>query len=292
MLNIYSYGLFCFLGIIWGTNFMYMKFASEYITAEQLLFIRVFCGFIAVFIYALIKKSLNIRDLKNLPHFIVMSVLATNLYFYCFIKGTSLLMTGIAGAISSVIPLCSFLLAVIFIKEENITIMRFLGILFGLIGVVLITYTYENRQEISDFSGIYYILIGSFSLGSSFVYAKKYLVNKKIKAEALTTYQLGISLISLLLIVNFDGIDRILVSSEIFWQIVIGLGILGTGIAYIIYYYIVGQFGAIIASSVTYIPPVVALIIGYLFLNENIKLLDLFATILIFIGVFFVNKNK
>jgi drug/metabolite transporter (DMT)-like permease len=67
--------------------------------------------------------------------------------------------------------------------------------------------------------------------------------------------------------------------------LVIGLGILGTGVAYILYYFIVDHLGAITASSATYLPPVVALAIGWLLVKEPLDILDLAAVLLILTGV-------
>ena len=73
---------------------------------------------------------------------------------------------------------------------------------------------------------------------------------------------------------------------------VLGLGLLGTGLAFIIYYYMVKELGAVKASSITYIPPVVALAIGVILVGEDIKIIDILSTCLIFLGVFLINKRK
>ena len=74
--------------------------------------------------------------------------------------------------------------------------------------------------------------------------------------------------------------------------IVLGLGLLGTGVAYILYYFIVQRLGALAASSVTYIPPVVALAIGVLFAHEPIHSLDLLAMVCILGGVFLLQSGR
>ena len=114
---------FCLLGLIWGSNFLYMKRSSELITPAQIVFFRVLFGFILVILYAGSTGVLSWKHLKHVGHFLVMALLATTIYYYGFAKGTSLLLSGFAGAVSGAIPLSSFLLAVFFIKEgENITI--------------------------------------------------------------------------------------------------------------------------------------------------------------------------
>lgn len=65
----------------------------------------------------------------------------------------------------------------------------------------------------------------------------------------------------------------------------LGLGLLGTGLAYICYYYIIEQLGALTASSVTYIPPIVALAIGAGIMGETIEARDYASTALILLGV-------
>ena len=84
---------------------------------------------------------------------------------------------------------------------------------------------------------------------------------------------------------------NILTSTHALVGLVVGLGLLGTGLAYILYYYIVKQLGAVSASSVTYIPPVVALLIGALIVGEPIEMADYGATLLIFTGVFLLKRK-
>ena len=136
------------------------------------------------------------------------------------------------------------------------------------------------------------IILGSLSVGGSFIYAKKFVTPLKIKAAALTTYQLGFALLTMLFIIDFDGINNIWQDTHSSIGMVLGLGVLGTGIAFIGYYYIIQKMGALKASSITYIPPVVALIIGFFIVGEDIKFLDFIATGLIILGVFLINKRK
>ena len=70
-----------------------------------------------------------------------------------------------------------------------------------------------------------------------------------------------------------------------------GLGLFGTGIAFIMYFFIVDRMGAVRASSVSYLPPIVALFIGAALVGEEITLIDYFATGLIFAGVVLVNRK-
>jgi len=220
-----------------------------------------------------------------------MALLATTIYYYGFAKGTSLLLSGVAGAVSGAIPLFSFVLAVLFIAEETITKTKAIGILVGFIGVVIIGRPSGQDLMSTNLEGVFYMVTGSLSVGASFVYAKKYIIPLKISAAALTTYQLGFGLILLALVTDYSGIGNIWTEVHASVGLIVGLGLLGTGLAYIIYYYIVEKLGAIAASSVTYIPPVVALLIGSLLVGEPIEMVDYAATFLIFFGVFLLKQK-
>lgn len=282
---------FITLGIIWGSNFIYMKMAAEVISPLQIVFFRVLFGFVPIFSYAYLRGALKRQHLKHSGHFIVMGMLATAVYYYGFAKGTSLLLSGVAGAVSGAIPLFAFLLAVTFIAEEKASRLKVAGVLVGFIGVIIIGRPSESDLAVTSMEGIFYMVVGSLSVGASFVYAKKFIVPLNLSAAALTTYQLGCGLLVLALITDYDGIGNIFTSLYASIGLIIGLGLLGTGLAYIIYYYIVEKLGAISASSVSYIPPVVALLIGALIVGEPITLTDYLATLLIFIGVFLLKKD-
>jgi drug/metabolite transporter (DMT)-like permease len=268
-----------------------MKLAANLITPMQIVFYRVLFGFLPVVLYANSRGDLRWNHLKHVVHYFVMGMLATAVYYYGYAKGTSLLLSGVAGAISGAIPLFSFVLAVIFLTEEKATRLKITGILIGFIGVVIIGRPSGAGLVGTNIEGVFYMVAGSLSVGASFIYAKKFIIPLKIPASALTTYQLGLGLLVLAWFTDFNGINNVFSDMHASIGLVVGLGLLGTGLAYIIYYYIVEKLGAVSASSVTYIPPIVALLIGALLVGEPIKLVDYGATVLIFIGVFILKKK-
>lgn len=286
------YAAFLALGLIWGTNFLFMKWAAVYITPLQIVFLRVAAGFIPVFLYALIRRQIKLTHLKYSHHFLVMSFLATIIYYYCFAKGTALLDSGIAGALSGSIPIFSAVLTFLILKEEKLSPQKVTGVVVGLLGVLLIARPWESGDGALDIAGVLYMLIGSFSVGASFVYAKKYLSNSPIAPAALTSYQMLMAIIVMILFGDLQGMGDIQTDAIALLGVVVGLGVLGTGLAYILYYVIVKQLGAVIASTVTYIPPVVSLLIGALLTNEIILISDWGAMMIILLGVYIMNKKS
>jgi len=269
-----------------------MKMAAQHIDSMQVVFYRVLFGFITVFLYAYYLKALKFEHLKHSFHFFIMSLFAATIYYYGFVVGSSLLLSGIAGALSGSVPLFSFLVGSIFLKEEKITKLAILGVIVGFFGIILISGILSEDISSINVEGMTAIILGSLSVGASFIYARKFVTPLKIRAAALTTYQLGFALLTLIFITDFEGINNIWGDTHSAVGMVLGLGLLGTGVAFIGYYFVIEKLGALKASSITYIPPVVALFIGFFIVGEDIKLLDFVATILIFLGIFLINKTK
>ncbi|MEO9876364.1 MAG: DMT family transporter [Anderseniella sp.] len=284
--------MFWLLGIIWGSSFIYMKMASQLISPLQIVLLRVAFGLVPIALYAQYKGAFEWAHIKHGGHLIVMAVVGTIAYYYGFAKGSSLLLSGVAGALSGLTPILSFLLALIFLGGERASAFRALGIAIGFVGVVLIARPSGSDIASTNIEGVVYNVIGSFSVGASFVYAKKYVLPLGIPVSALITYQLGISLIILLMITDTSGIGAIWNDVYVALGLAVGLGVLGTGIAFIIYYYIIDKLGAVSAASVAYIPPVVAIIIGAFLVGEKIDPLEYFGAALILAGVALVNRKQ
>ncbi len=170
------------------------------------------------------------------------------------------------------------------------TTFRLAGVLIGFAGVVLIARPWDTSGSV-DPTGVLFMVLGSASVGLSFVYARRFLSHLAIPPAALTTYQMGAGLATLAAVTPFAGITAIREDTRAWIALVVGLGLLGTGLAYILYYFIVRELGAITASSATYVPPVVALAIGVLLVGEGIDLVDAAAVALILIGVLAMRRG-
>jgi drug/metabolite transporter (DMT)-like permease len=103
---------------------------------------------------------------------------------------------------------------------------------------------------------------------------------------------MGFALLILLATTNLRGLFEIFHDTRASIGLVVGLGFCGTGLAFMAYYVIVNRLGAIAASGVTYIPPVVALIIGVALVGEPVQLVDIAATVAILAGVGILQSGR
>lgn len=284
MRNHVAYGAFALLGLIWGSNFIFMKWAAQWISPAQITLLRVLFGFVPILCLGLAMRVLSWRHLRHLPHFFVMSLLATAIYYFAFAKGTALLLSSVAGMLSGAIPLFAFIAALLFLRDEPLNMKSVGGTLLGFVGILLIARPWTGVGDI-NLAGVAYMLAGSMSVGVSFVYARKFISPLNLPAVALATYQMGLAGLVLLLLTDLGGINNLYQDTHATVGLIAGLGLCGTGLAFILYYLLVQKLGAVVASSVTYLPPLVALVIGVFWVGEPVEMLDVAAMVTILAGV-------
>lgn len=287
-----AYPAFVALGLIWGTNFLFMKWASVDISTTQIVFLRTLFGFLPILIAALIRGDLKWRHLRHAHHFLVMSLLATVIYYYAFAKGAALLPSSVAGMLSGAIPVFAFIATWALLRQERPTMWTMIGVACGFAGVLTIAQPWRAHGDGVNLAGVAYMVAGSFSVGCSFVYARRYLSGLDLSPLALSTWQIGFALAVLCGVTDFHGMAAVTHDTRAALGLVLGLGLTGTGVAYILYYLIVGRLGAVAASGVTYIPPVVALALGVTIGHETAQALDLAAMAAIFAGVCLLQRSR
>jgi drug/metabolite transporter (DMT)-like permease len=287
-----TYLLFACLGLIWGSNFIYMKWAAALISPAQIVLLRVFFGFLPLAFVAWRKRVIARTQLRLLPHFGVMAAVATAFYYYAIVRGTELLPSGIAGVLGGSISLFTAICSLLFLRTEKLNRLMALGVVLGFAGIVLIARPWESiavgqgagGENAIDPMGVFWMLSGAVILGVSYVYVRRFLSPHNLPPLALVTWQIGLALLIMLATTSFTGMARIMDEPRAAFGVVIGLGVLGTGVAFLIYYYLLQQLGAVASSGATYITPVVALAISRL-AGEQVGLLELAAAALILASI-------
>jgi drug/metabolite transporter (DMT)-like permease len=281
---ILTYVAFVFLGLIWGSNFIYMKWAVALISPEQIVLLRIFFGFLPLAFAAWHKGVINRSQARHLPHFLVMAVVATAFYYFAIVKGTALLPSGIAGVLGGSIALFTAIFSLLLLRTEKLNRLMAVGVVLGFAGIALIARPWEGSANPINLDGVFWMLTGSIILGLSYVYVRRFLAPVNLPPLALATWQVGLALLLLLLLTNFTGIGQILQDWRAAIGVVVGLGILGTGTAFLIYYFLLQELGAVAASGATYITPMVALLIGWA-AGEKVGIFEVAAVVLILAGI-------
>ncbi|RQS14477.1 DMT family transporter [Burkholderia sp. Bp8998] len=254
---------FVFLGIFWGSNFIYMKWASEHISPMQIAFLRVLFGFLPLAMMAWSKGVINRSQIRHLPHFFVMAAVATAFYYVAIVKGTALLPSGVAGVLGGSIAIFTAIFSLLLLRTEKLNGLMSAGVVVGFVGIILIARPWEGPGSSIDLTGVAWMLAASIILGLSYVYVRIFLSPFNLPPLALVTWQMGLALLILALLTNYSGMGHILQDWRATAGVVVGLGILGTGGAFLLYYFLLQELGAVSASGATYITPTVAVLIGW-----------------------------
>lgn len=267
------------LGVVWGVNFVFMQMAAPHLSTGQTTLVRVIAGAVPILGLALVTRALSWQHLRHVHHFAVQAVLAAGFYYYAYIAGTYRLDSSIAGVLSGSIPIFASIGALLVFRTEAVSTRKVLSVLVGAAGVVLLAQPWTASGI--DLTGMAWMLAGSASLGLSFGYARRYITPLGIPAAASASYQMALAAIAFALITDLRGITEIAQDPGALAGVVLGLGVLGTGIAFVLYYLAVDGLGALTASTATYIAPVVALIVGVGLMGEPLSPLTIGAVVLI-----------
>jgi drug/metabolite transporter (DMT)-like permease len=174
----------------------------------------------------------------------------------------------LAGIINAVTPLMTLLAIMIVFREEKLPSHQVIGLSLGFIGVLIVLGAW-NGLGTNPWWAIGALLLAVTCYGISFPYSRKNVLPLKLEPEVMAATQLVAATLTLLPFYLFDGI------AENKYELgpvlaMLGLGIFGSGFAYIWNFKIMSAAGSAIASSVTFVTPVVAVIVGIIFLGEKV----------------------
>ena len=289
-----SWSLLGLLGVIWGTNFLFMKVALAVVPPLEVAWLRTIFGALPIAAFALVRGSLTRNDWRFAHHFAAMALLANVGPYVFFVIGTAHLPSGVAGVISGAIPFVTAAIVAVALPAERLTRLKALGLGIGFAGVLLVAPLGRGAASAgggSPLIGVAAMLAGSVSYALALVYARRFMVSLGLGPVKLATYQMLFAAVLLAPFAAPGHWSELTAHSEALLALVFGLGLAGTGIAFVIYYQLIQSLGALKAASVYYIPPVVALVVGWAVAGETITLVQSIGAMLVMAGIFFANRD-
>ena len=270
------------LGLVWGCSFIFIKLGLEFLTPFGVAFVRCALGAITLLIVVKIKRIKLPSDKSTWRKLwilaMLLNVIPGILFAYAEVHVTSVL----AGIINATTPLATLIVMLIAFREERLKVEQIIGIIIGAIGVMVVLGIWQGVGE-NQLTGVIALLIAVTCYGISFPYTVRNIIPLGLKPEAAATTQLVMAAITLLPFYLFDGISQDNYRPASLFAM-LALGILGSGVAYIWNFSIIAAAGSSIASSVTYLTPVVAIIVGWVFLGEALSWFEPVGALLVIIG--------
>jgi drug/metabolite transporter (DMT)-like permease len=281
--------LYIALGIVWGCSFIFIKLGLEFLTPVGVAFGRVSLGAITLLLWARFKGISLPKGRSMWFHLWVVSLLLNVIPGYLFAVAETEVTSILAGIINAVTPLMTLLAIMLAFREEKPKSYQVVGLLLGFGGVLTVLGAWQGLGD-NRASAVIALLCAVACYGISFPYSRKYVLPKKIKAESLAAGQLTMGTFTLLPAYLIDGIS---ISNYRPGPVLamLTLGIFGSGFAYIWNFKIMEAAGSAIASTVTYVTPVVAVIVGIIFLGEGVTWYEPVGGLIVLLGAA-ISQNR
>lgn len=275
---------FLLLGLIWGSSFAWIKIAVEEIPPATLVAWRMTLGAIGmVALLALLKVSWP-RTGNDWLALVVLGAINAAIPIFLISWAEQFVDSGTAAVLNSLVPIFSLVIAGLALRTEPVTALRVGGLVLGFIGAaILATRELTLRADASGLIGALAVVLAaiSYALGAS--YARHRIGhNHRYVVAGGTLVFAALDMWVLALIV--DG--GVIVPVEFGTLVaVVWLGLLGSFVAYVLFFYLIENIGATLTTMVTYIFPVVGVAIGVLLLREQMDARLLIGTLLVIAGV-------
>jgi drug/metabolite transporter (DMT)-like permease len=281
-----DYTLLVVLALIWASAFFNIKIATESFGPITIAFLRVFFGSIPVLLLCFYKKIKIEAFSKDWYWFAIIGFVNLVLPFFLIAYGVKSVQSNLAAILMSTTPLSSTILGHFYTKNEKFNLVKTFGILIGFSGII---YLFSDNLLINDsnFISALLILLGSTCYVVGGVLTLK--ISKK-KNENVTGSILIWAVLILIPFVYFIEKPWNSVPSVESTISVVYLGMISTGVAWLLRFKILKDNGLIFQSQVSYLIPIFGTILSYIFLKEIITPKVLLSLLAVVVGIYFVKK--
>ena len=281
-----DYLLLTILALIWASAFFNIKIATYSFGPVTIAFFRVFFGAIPVLLLCYYKKIKIEAFSKDWYWFAIIGFINLVAPFFLIAYGIKSVQSNLAAILMSTTPLSSTILGHFYTKNEKFNFIKTFGILIGFSGIV---YLFSDNLLIDEnnFYSALIILLGSTCYVIGGVLTLKISKKKNENVTGSILIWATIILIPLVSLIEQPWNIEPRLDSTIS---VIYLGLVSTGIAWLLRFKILVNNGLIFQSQVSYLIPIFGTILSYIFLKELITIKVLISLIAVVIGIYFVKR--
>lgn len=288
--------MFWLVGLIWGSSFLLISVGVKEMSASQIAFIRTAIAAIGLNA-VLFWRGRRLPTDRRLWFSLILIGFGNAVLPYVLIGlGEQTVASNVASVIQATTSLFALLIAHFVFEDERMNFAKVIGVVLGFIGVAILAMRSNETGIDNGYLDEMAIVGASLSYAIFTIYSRKVIKGQvePLVVAAGTFIPAAVIAFGMMLIEPLLGgrpavdLSTIPINATLS---IFALGFFNTFIAYLFYYYIVQQFGASRAMMVTYVVPVIGLILGGLILNDPIEPLMIFGALLIFAGIAVVNVN-
>ncbi|WP_441725981.1 DMT family transporter [Glaciibacter sp. 2TAF33] len=284
------------MGLIWGASFLFMKVALGGVTFGQVAWSRLILGGLTLGLIVLISRP-RVNGGPVLPrepvvwlHFVVIAISGCVIPHLLFAWAEQYVSSSLASIYNAVTPITTALMATLAFRVEKLGRGQVLGVLIGIIGVVVIIGPWQYAAVTGDLWGQLACLGAATCYGFTFGYTRKFLSGRPITGTTFAFLNIGLAGAIMLVLTPVIALHPVRLDLPVVLSL-LTLGTLGTGFAYIWNINVLRAWGPTNASTVTYVTPVVGVVLGVLVLAETLSWHEPLGALLVLFGILLTQKR-
>jgi len=286
-----DWALFLLLGLFWGSSYLFIKIGVDAGLAPlTLVAIRIAIGFSLLAVIGLVSGVRLPRERSTWAHIAVIGVLSVALPFFLITWAEQSVDSTLAAVLNGAIPLVVIVLAAAVLPDERLTAPRIAGLLVGFVGLIVLVGFDPATLGTSGGLPVAALIASTVSYAAGGVWARRFLGG--VRPIVLAIGELGFALLYVApMAIAFEGVSGLPTTLD-GWFAVLWLGMLGSGLAFLIFFRLLARWDATRTSLVAYLIPVFGIALGALVLGERVDAGLLVGTALIVGGIALVNLRR
>jgi drug/metabolite transporter (DMT)-like permease len=260
---------FLLLSTIWGASFMFIKVELDALSPLEVALARVLFGAATLLVVLAIRRDPLPRGRTVWRDLFIVALFYNSIPFSLFAFGEQHASSIVAAIGNATTPLWTVVFAIALLPSERATASRVIGVLIGFLGVLILLGPWEGLGGPS-LLGTLLCLGPGICYGIAFTYTRRQLSGRPEPVVSLAAAQVLVATVQMAIVTPFFSDAPSHITLKI-WGSILALGALGTGLAYVLSYDIIGRAGATTASLVTYVVPLFATFFGVVLLDESLS---------------------
>ena len=281
---------FALSGLVWGASFLFIAIALTGMTPVQVAAGRAVLGALTLGLIVLVTRDRLPAWGRIYGHLAVVGVTFCVLPYLLFAWAQQYVASGLASVYNATTPIMTAIIAALVLRVEKLTRAQILGIAIGIVGVIVIIGPWEGVELGGDLVPQLAMLGATACYGFSLSYMRRFLTDTGVSAVSFTFVYIAIAAVLLLALAPIASPTPMTLDVTVIVAIVL-LGAFGTGFAYVWNQNVVRAWGATRAATVTYITPVVGVVLGILVLGEVLVWNEPVGAALVIVGVLLAQRR-
>ncbi len=260
--------VFIFLGAIWSSSFMWIKIAVQEVGPTMLVAFRALFGLLFGVVVIFTQRVQWPRSFKSWFPLLLLGLTNIAIPFFLISWGEKTIDSAVASILDATVPLFTILIAHYLLRDDKITLPKVLGLLTGFAGVIVLMSRDLVNASTGSLLGQAAVILASAFYAVSSVYARKTTEDTPgiLRSAGPLVSAAVVMWLATFLFESPVKMPRL----GLTWVALLWLGVLGSGLAFMLAYYLIHEIGPTRATMVTYLFPLGGVVLGVTFLHEQL----------------------